>query len=99
MKTHLLKWDNGVKLEVWFSYTENESGVFKTFSVEINGKKSNWTGLKKYLECKERPRMIASNTRFWIPEQTVKDIHRSELHKVHEIDEFFIYEGFERIDH
>ncbi|WP_418697299.1 hypothetical protein [Bacteroides sp.] len=88
MKTHLLKWHEGVKLEVWFSYTENYR-VFKAFSVEINGKKSNWTGLKKYLECKERPRMITVNTHFGEPEVLEKDRHRSERHKVHEIEEFF----------
>lgn len=97
MKTHLLKWHEGVKLEVWFSYTESYR-VFKTFSVEINGKKSNWIGLKKYLECKERPRMIAVSTHFWEPEVFERDRCRSERHKVHEIEEFFIYEGFEIVD-
>lgn len=96
MRTHLLKWHEGVKLEVWFSYIESDR-VFKRFSVEINGIKSNWTGLKKYLECKERPRMIVVNTRFWEPEALERDRYRSELHKVHEIEDFFVYEGFELV--
>lgn len=91
----LLKLQNEKLAVVEFSYSESCHNVYKKFSVEINGKKSNIVGLRKFLSFEnEMPSIITANTYFWHPSANSGGRRYNEAKREQEALAYFLKEGF-----
>lgn len=82
-------------IKVDFEYSESCTNVYKHFSVAINNKNSNFTGLKKYLKKLDAiPSIIAANCYFWHPSSSASCRRYNESKRENEVREYFESEGF-----
>jgi len=97
----MIKFNEKLKktVSVEFDYRESCAHVYKTFSVHIDGKKSNIVGLKKFLEVPEYiPDIIKANTYFWHPAGNASSRHWNETRNNEIVDNWLISEGFTALD-
>lgn len=89
---------DGKEIRVKFSYEESCNNVYKHFQVEVNGKKSNVKGLKKYLSNPDSiPGIISANTYFWNSGNCASWRRSNEVKRMNEVETWLISEGFKAV--
>lgn len=78
---------------VW-DWSESCRNVYKTFNVFINGKKSNITGLKNWVDPESIPDIISANTYFWTPGGSASGRRSNERRRTNEGIEWLESQGF-----
>ena len=91
----MLKFQDGKTAEVNFSYSESCKNVYKSFGVFIDGRKSNLTGLKRFLDHPDEiPSIIRANTYFWTPARNAGGRRANEKRHMDEVARWLKREGF-----
>jgi hypothetical protein len=94
----LVKFDKKTKryCVVNWDWSESCRNVYKRFEVFINGKKSNLTGLKNWVDTESIPDIVSANTYFWSPGGSASNRRSNERRRTQEGIDWLETNGFRR---